>query len=86
MIVGLNRAVEHEGRQFHVQVEDLGEARARFEVRLHEGGGILWRKQIEYRDILGQGLPKADQDEAIRSSMEKTLHTVVAAIARGKLP
>jgi hypothetical protein len=86
MIVGLNRAVEHEGRKFHVQVEDLGEAHACFVVRLHEGGGILWSKQVPYRDILDQGLPKADQDDAVRASMEKTLHTVVAAIARGKLP
>ena len=86
MIVGLNRAVEHEGRQFHLQVEDLGEAHACFVVRLIEGGGILWRKQVEYRDILGQGLSKSDQDDAIRASMEKTLHTVVAAIARGKVP
>ena len=86
MIVGLNRAVEHEGRQFHVQVEDLGEGHGCFEVRLHEGGGILWRKQVDYRDVLGRGLPKEEQDEAVRASMEKTLHTVLAAIARGKLP
>jgi hypothetical protein len=86
MIVGLNRAVEHEGRQFHVQVEDLGEARACFEARLHEGGGIVWRKQVDYRDILGRRLPRNEQDDAIRASMEKTLHTVIAAIGRGKLP
>ena len=86
MIVGLNRAVEHEGRQFHVQVEDLGEAHACFAVRLHEAGAILWQKQVDYRDILGRGLPRDEQDEAIRATMEKTLHTVIAAIARGKLP
>ena len=86
MIVGLNRIVEHEGRQFHVQVEDLGEAHACYAVRLHEGGGILWRKQVDYQEILGQGLPRDEQDDAVRASMEKTLHTVVAAIARGKLP
>jgi len=86
MIVGLNRAVEREGRHFLVQVEDLGEAHGCFEVRLHEGGGILWRKQVDYREILGRGLPKDEQDEAVCASMEKTLHTVVAAIARGKLP
>lgn len=86
MIVGLNRVVEHQGRQFHVQVEDLGEAQACFVVRLHEGGGIVWSKQVDYRETLGRGLPKGEQDEAVRASMEKTLHTVVAAIARGKLP
>jgi len=86
MIVGMNRLIEHEGRQFHVQAEDLGEEHACFEIRLHEKGGILWRKQVSYRDILGQGLPKDEQDDAIRASMEKTLHTVGAAIERGKLP
>jgi hypothetical protein len=86
MIVGLNRAVEHEGRKFLVQVEDLGEAHAFFVVRLHEGGGIRWSKQVDYREILSRGLPKDEQDDAVRASMEKTLHTVVAAIARGKLP
>ena len=86
MIVGLNRVVEHQGRQFHVQVEDLGEEHACFEVRLHEKGGILWRKQVGYQDILDQGLPRAERDDAIRVSMEKMLHTVGAAIDRGKLP
>ena len=86
MIVGLNLRVEHEGRRYDVQVEDLGEARACFEVRVHEGGGIVWSKQVGYQDILSQGLPREQQDEAVRSSMEKMLHTAATAIARGKLP
>ncbi len=86
MIVGLNLKIEHQGRQFHVQVEDLGEARACFEVRLHEGGGILWSKQVSYQDILSQKLPREQQDDAIRAVMEKMLHTAATAVARGKLP
>ena len=86
MIVGLNRLVEHGGRQFHVQVEDLGEQQACFEVRVHEGGGVIWRKKVGYEDVLARNLPKAERDEAVSGSMEKTLHTVEAAIARGKLP
>ena len=85
MIVGLNLRVEHEGRRFDVQVEDLGEARACFEVRVHEGGGIVWSKQVGYQDILDQKLPRNEQDDAVRSSMEKVLHTAATAIARGKL-
>jgi hypothetical protein len=85
MIVGLNLRVEHEGRQYHVQVEDLGEARACFEVRVHEGGGIVWSKQVGYQEILDQNLPRIEQDDAVRSSMEKVLHTAATAIARGKL-
>jgi hypothetical protein len=85
MIVGLNLRVEHEGRQYHVQVEDLGEARACFEVRVHEGGGIVWSKQVGYQEILDQNLPRIERDDAVRSSMEKVLHTAATAIARGKL-
>ncbi len=85
MIVGLNLRVDHEGKQYHVQVEDLGEPKACFEVRVHEGGGIKWSKQVSYQDILGQGLPRDQQDDAIRSSMEKMLHTAATAIARGKI-
>jgi hypothetical protein len=86
MIVGLNLKIEHAGRQFHIQVEDLGEAHACFQVRLHEGGGILWSKQVSYQDVLSQKLPREQQDDAIRASMEKMLHTAATAVARGKLP
>ena len=86
MIAGLNRMFEHEGREFHIQVEDLGEAPACFDVRVHSGGGIVWQKKMSYAKTLAKGLPKIDQDDAIRAEMEKALHTVQAAIARGKLP
>jgi hypothetical protein len=86
VIVGLNQIFHHEGREFHIQVEDLGEEQASFEVRVHSGGGIVWQKRMSYAETLAQGLPKADQDEAVSSAMEKAMHTVQAAIARGKLP
>lgn len=86
MIAGLNRIFEHEGREFHIQVEDLGEEQASFEVRVHSGGGIVWHKKMSYAETVARGLPKGEQDEAVTSAMEKALHTVQAAIARGKLP
>ena len=86
MIAGLNRMFEHEGREFHIQVEDLGEEQASFDVRVHSGGGIIWQKKMSYAEILAKGLPKAEKDEAVSSAMEKAMHTVEAAIARGKLP
>ena len=86
MIAGLNRIFEHEGREFHIQVEDLGEKQASFEVRVHSGGGIVWQKKMSYAETLAKGLPKGELDEAVSSAMEKALHTVQAAIARGKLP
>lgn len=85
MIVGANRVYEHGGRQFHLQAEDLGQQQACFEVRVYEGGTVLWRKRVPYAEVLAQKLPKSEQDEALRALMEKTLHTVQAAIAKGKL-
>ena len=35
--------------------------------------------------MLARGLPKIEQDDELRSLMEKTIHTVQAAIAKGKL-
>jgi hypothetical protein len=85
MIVGVNRVYEHDGREFHLQAEDLGLDQACFEVRVYDGGTVLWRKRVPYADVLAQKLPKLEQEESLRSLMEKTLHTVQAAIAKGKL-
>ena len=46
---------------------------------------MLWRKRLPYAEILEKKLPKLEQDESLRALMEKTLHTVQAAIAKGKL-
>jgi hypothetical protein len=86
VIVGVNRVFPHDGKDYHIQVEDLGEAQASFEVRVYDGGTVLWRKKFAYADILGRSLPRLEQDEELRALMEKALHTVQAAIAKGKLP
>ena len=85
MIVGVNRVYEHDGREFHLQAEDLGVEEACFEVRVYDGGTVLWHKRVPYDDVLAQKLPKLEQEESLRALMEKTLHTVQAAIAKGKL-
>ena len=85
MIVGVNRVYEHAGKQYHLQAEDLGVEHASFEVRVYDGGSVLWRKRLPYTEILEQKLPKLEQDESLRALMEKTLHTAQAAIAKGKL-
>jgi hypothetical protein len=85
MIIGVNRVYEHDGKEFHLQAEDLGVEQACFEVRVYDGGTVLWRKRVAYAEVLAQKLPKLEQEESLRSLMEKTLHTVQAAIAKGKL-
>ena len=85
MIVGVNRVYRHAGKDYHLQAEDLGTEAACFEVRVYDGGTILWHRRIPYADILAKRLPKAEEHESLRSLMEKTLHTVEAAISRGRL-
>jgi hypothetical protein len=85
MLSGVNRVYPHDGKDYHLQAEDLGVEQACFEVRVYDGGTVLWRKRISYAEVVAQKLPRPDQDEALRSLIEKTLHTVQAAIAKGKL-
>jgi len=85
VIGSVNRVYAHAGRQYHLQAEDLGIERAAFEVRVYDGGAVLWHKRLPYAEIVEKKLPKAEQDDAVRALMEKTLHTVQAAIAKGKL-
>jgi hypothetical protein len=56
-----------------------------FEVRVYDGGTVLWRKRIPYAEVLQKALSKREQEEELLSMMEKALHTVQAAIAKGKL-
>ena len=85
MIVGVNRVFSHGGRDYHIQAEDLGLPQACFEVRVYDGGTVLWRKRVPYAEIVQKNLPRLEQDESLRALIEKTLHTVQAAIAKGKL-
>jgi hypothetical protein len=85
VIIGVNRVFDHGGHQYHIQCEDLGVELRCFEVRVYDGGTVLWHKKVDYGEILEQKLPRLEQDEVLTSLMEKTIHTVQAAISKGKL-
>jgi hypothetical protein len=85
VIIGVNRVYPYAGHQYHIQAEDLGLDQAAFEIRVYEQGTVLWRKRVAYGEVLEQKLARIEQDETLRSLMEKTVHTVEAAIAKGKL-
>ena len=85
MITGINTIYEHEGKQYHLQVEDLGAEAIAYEVRVYDGGSVVWLKRIPYEDLEAQSLPKAEHDKALRAAMEKTLRTVQAGVAKGKI-
>lgn len=85
MLTGINRIVEHESRQLHVQCEDLGSGEASYEVRVYDGGTVLWLKRFSYKDLADQNLPRPEHEKGLRVLMEKTLQVVQAAIAKGKI-
>ena len=85
MFAAVNKVFNHAGRDYHLQAEDLGSEMASFEVRVYDGGAILWRKRVPYADVLEKKLARDDEDEAVRALMDKTLQTVQAAIVKGKL-
>jgi len=85
VITAVNRVYEHGGHVYHLQAEDLGLEHRSFEVRVYDGGCVLWHKRVPYGEIVEQGLPKIEFESALHTLMEKTLHTVQAAIAKGKL-
>jgi hypothetical protein len=85
MIVPVNRVFEHSGRSYHLQVEDLGLPEGSLEARVYDGGTVLWRRKIGYADVVARGLDRLAFEDELRALMEKTLHTVEAAIAKGKL-
>lgn len=81
MVTGSNRVFEHAGRQFHIQVEDLV-AGDSIEVRVYDKGAVLFVKRFSYADTIAAA---SSREDAIRTFMEKTIQTVSAAIAKGKI-
>jgi hypothetical protein len=85
MITGINEIFEHEGRKLHIQCEDFGSDKAVFEVRVYDGGTVLWLKSMPYADLVGKGLGRSEHEQELRLQMTKILSTVKAAIVKGKI-
>ncbi len=85
MITGINRIFEHDGRQFHIQCEDLGDEVGAYEIRVYDSGTVLWLKRMSYADLVAKKLPQAEHEHDLRFQMDKTIKTVEAAIAKGKI-
>lgn len=85
IITGINRIYEHDGRRFHLQCEDLGSDIAAYEVRVYDGGSVLWHKRVSYSDLVEEQLGQEAHERTLRLRMEKTIQTVQVAIAKGKI-
>ena len=85
IVTGVNTIFKHEGKEYHLQAEDLGSETAAYEVRVYDGGSVLWLKRMSYADLEAEELPKAERTQALRAMMEKTILTVQVAITKGKI-
>ncbi len=85
MITGINTIFEHDGKKYHLQAEDLGKEAMAYELRVYDQGSVVWMKRMPYGELAAQDLPKPEFEQALRATMEKTLLTVGAAIAKGKI-
>lgn len=85
MITGINRIFEHDGRQFHIQCEDLGDEVGAYEIRVYDAGTVLWLKRMSYADLVEKKLPQHEHEHELRIQMDKTIKTVEAAIVKGKI-
>jgi hypothetical protein len=85
VIVGLNRIVAHAGKDYHLQVEDAGFETAAYDVRVYDGGSVVWHKRVSYAELAQRAVPRDEAERELHTAMEKTLHTLEAAIVKGKL-
>jgi hypothetical protein len=85
LLPGINRVYEHDGSRYLIECEDRGTAEAAFEVRVICAGSQLWSKRIEYSDLVEREPSEAELEHELAARAEKTLQTVQAAIARGKI-
>ncbi len=63
----------------------VARAAASWKVRVYNEGSVVWVKRLSYAGLEAKKLPKVEHDQTLRATMEKTLLTVEAAIAKGKI-
>lgn len=88
LLPGINRVLEHDGARYLVECEDRGTEEGAFEVRVVRDGSQLWSRRFPYQDLLDRrsdGLSESELEHELAGRAEKTLQTVQAAIARGKI-
>lgn len=84
MIIGLNTHVEHEGQDYHVQIEDL-DASFELEVRVYLAGRVLFQKRQSYAAALEAAGVTTQVDSVVREELQKLFTLVQAAILKGRI-
>jgi hypothetical protein len=85
LLPGINRVYEHDGSRYLIECEDQGTDLAAFDVRVIRSGSLLWSKRVSYQDLLERDAAEGETEHELAARAEKTVQTVQAAIARGKI-
>jgi len=81
MVTGFNSDVEHRGRRYHIQTEDLGTGNQCLLTLVYDAGAILTRIKVPYAEILG---PQASREQ-IHTFMDAHHHRVIGEIRADRL-
>jgi hypothetical protein len=81
MITGFNTDVDYEGRVFHVQTEDKGQANPIIESLVYSGGEIVDSVGNSYKDLVDSG---ACTEAAVLKLMEQQHQGLIREISNGK--
>lgn len=60
MVPGFNSEIQHRGRRYHIQTEDLGVENPCLLTLVYEAGAILTRIKVPYAEVLG---PQASTEQ-----------------------
>lgn len=81
MVPGFNSEIQHRGRRYHIQTEDLGVENPCLLTLVYEAGAILTRIKVPYAEILGSEA----STEQIRAFMEARHRQVIADLLADRL-
>jgi hypothetical protein len=81
MITGFNTDVDHEGRIFHVQTEDMGRDHPVVQSLIYCGGEIVAKKEGPYEDLLEQG---SFSEDVLLQRMEVQHQGMIREIHNGR--
>jgi hypothetical protein len=79
MITGFNTDVDYDGRTFHVQTEDKGQANPVIESLVYTGGEIVTTRRASYAELLrGGAVPEAEVQKRMESQHQALIREIVS--------
>ena len=86
MVPGFNSRVVCGDVEYHVQTEDLGQARPTVLTLVYRGGAIVLREKFEYGDILGANPQAAQVKTLMEAQHRRIMRRVEAGLTAADAP